>query len=266
MHPFHLSEPKTRRVPIVLSVPHCGTHVPEDLKKEFKQEYLKTQDDTDFLVDQLYDFANSMGITMISAVYSRWVIDLNRDPENKKLYTDGRNSTSLCTTATFSAEPIYKDERSSVDDREVQERLKKYYLPYHNKTREILNNLKSEFGQVLLWDCHSNRQFIPQIYKNKIPDLILSDVNGKSCDPTIAKIAFDTLTSSKYNVSKNHPFMGGYITRHFGKPDLKEHALQLEMSKTVYMDESETKFVKEKADRIRIILKQTLQNIIEHIG
>jgi N-formylglutamate deformylase len=144
MSPFKIISPANQRVPILLSVPHCGTAFPDELKDQYKSELIQAPDDTDWFVDQLYDFAPAMGISMIHAVYSRWVIDLNRDPKSKPLYTDGRIITALCPTTNFFGEPIYKDQRKEVDQTEVNRRLANYYQPYHNKIQALLDGLKAE--------------------------------------------------------------------------------------------------------------------------
>ena len=130
MNPYKISSPKGTKVPILLSVPHCGIAFPDEIRKDFDPELSSKPDDTDWFVDTLYDFASSMGISMISAVYSRWVIDLNRDPESKPLYTDGRIITALCPTTDFFGKPIYIDQRKEVKQTEVDRRLTAYYYPY----------------------------------------------------------------------------------------------------------------------------------------
>ena len=99
--PFKIYKAKGSTVPIVLSVPHCGTQFPKELKKKYNPRLQKIVDDTDFYVDQLYNFVSEMGITMIRARYSRWVIDLNRDPESAPLYNDGRIITGSHLQQTF---------------------------------------------------------------------------------------------------------------------------------------------------------------------
>src|SRR5690242_9403103 len=107
MNPFNISPATQNQVPILISVPHCGFDFPQELKDQYKSNLASSPDDTDWFVNKLYDFAPSMGMTMISAVYSRWVIDLNRDPKSKPLYSDGRIITGLCPTTNFLGEPIY---------------------------------------------------------------------------------------------------------------------------------------------------------------
>lgn len=266
MNSFTIINPEGSRVPILLSVPHCGTAFPDELKDDYKSELSANPDDTDWFVDQLYDFAPAIGITMISAVYSRWVIDLNRDPESKPLYTDGRIITALCPTTDFFGNSIYVDGRKEVAPAEVNRRLDTYYRPYHVKIRELLDDLKQQFGKVLLWDCHSIRQSVPTIHKEKFPDLILGDADGTSASPGLIEIALQKLEDSSYGVSHNHPFKGGYITRYFGRPALNQHALQLEMSKIRYMDDKEVKYDEIRANEMRRVLTRTFDALIDGLG
>lgn len=262
-HPFKIIPATGKPLPILLSVPHCGTEFPPELKDQYNPELSKAPDDTDWFVDKLYDFAPAMGISIIAAKYSRWVIDLNRDPQSKPLYTDGRIITGLCPTTDFLGKPLYKDERTEINKEEIERRLATYYDPYHQQIQSLLDALKKQFGRVLLWDCHSIRQRVPTIQKEKFPDLILGDADGTSASTAVINAAFKTLTSDKYSVNHNHPFKGGYITRHFGMPAIGQHALQLEMTKVNYMDDSELKYDNDRAERIRILLKKALNAISE---
>ncbi len=253
-------------IPILVSVPHCGTSFPEELKEEFNSKLISAPDDTDWFVDQLYDFAAAMGMNMITAKYSRWVIDLNRDPQSKPLYTDGRIITGLCPTTTFLGEPLYRDDRTEIESSEISRRLEKYYKPYHAKIELELTRLKNKFGKVLLWDCHSIRQYVPTIQKEKFPDLILGDADATSASPGLIETALKSLESGPYQVNHNHPFKGGYITRHFGKPSENLHALQLEMAKVHYMDDSETNYHAGRAEKMRDLLKRTFQKLVEALS
>ncbi len=262
MNVFQVTLPQGPRVPVLLSIPHCGTAFPVELADQYQPELAKQPDDTDWHVDRLYDFAPSMGITMVSAVYSRWVIDLNRDPKSKPLYSDGRIITALCPTTDFWGKSIYKDERKVVDQVEVERRLAIYYEPYHRQIENMLNELKAEFGHVLLWECHSIRQHVPSIYKEKFPDLILGDVDGTAASPGLIETALREMEKSNYSVSHNHPFKGGYITRNFGKPMENQHAIQLEMSKIIYLDDRELSYDAVRAEKLRTILKSVFEKLI----
>ena len=266
MTTFNVHPPAGSRIPILLSVPHCGTAFPDELINQYKPNLIRTPDDTDWFVNQLYDFAPSIGITMITAVYNRWVIDLNRDPENKPLYSDGRIITGLCPVTNFLGEPLYVDGRDKVNASEIERRLVTYFWPYHQKIKDLLEDLKAEFGRVLLWDCHSIRQYVNTIYKEKFPDLILGDADGVSASPGIIEVVFNNLKSSSYSVSHNFPFKGGFITRHYGKPLENQQALQLEMNKSNYMDDTETHYDAKRAEKMRTLLKRTLLALAESHG
>jgi N-formylglutamate deformylase len=262
MEVFDVIRPTVTPVPIVLSVPHCGTEFPSSLRDEFVTELIEQPDDTDWFVHQLYGFAPAMGITIIHARYSRWVIDLNRDPDGAPLYADGRIITSLCPTTTFMGEPLYRDRRTAVSEEEIKRRRESYFDPYHQKLGEELSTLKQKFGTVLLWDCHSIRAVVPSIQKEKFPDLILGNADGLSASPQIIETAVSVLSRSKYSFSHNHPFKGGYITRHFGRPKKGIHALQLEMTKLNYMDDSETSYYEQKASTIATLLQACFHELI----
>jgi N-formylglutamate amidohydrolase len=262
---FEFVQTPAHEVPILISVPHCGIEFPDELKKEFDSNLISAPDDTDWFVDRLYDFAPAMGMNMIIAKYSRWVIDLNRDPQSKPLYTDGRIITGLCPTTTFLGEALYKDKRTEIDQSEVDRRLEKYYRPYHQKMEGEISRLKEKFGKVLLWDCHSIRQFVPTIQKEKFPDLILGDADATSASSGLIETALKNLKQGPFQLNHNHPFKGGYITRHFGKPSENVHTLQLEMTKVNYMDSTERIYDSSRADKIRSLLKNTFQKVAEKL-
>ena len=263
MENYHLTYPSGSRVPIVVSIPHCGTAFPEEVKESFIPELIASPDDTDWYVDELYSFAPSLGITVISAAWSRWVIDLNRHPGSKPLYSDGRIITDLCPVTTFLGQPIYRDHRVTVSNEEVGRRKESYFWPYHKKLAEILLELKSEFGKVLLWDCHSIRQNVPTIRIGKFPDLILGSADETSARPKIIQQALSYLSKANYSIQHNDPFKGGYITRHYGVPQQEQHALQLEMSKINYMDDDENRYHPQRAKKMAELLYNTLSGISE---
>ena len=217
-------------------------------------------DDTDWFVHDLYNFAPDLGITIIHAKYSRLVIDLNRDPESKPLYTDGRIITELVPKTDFLGNDIYIDKKFLPDDAEIERRLENYYRPYYQKIENLLEERLNEFGKVLLWDAHSIRRFVPTIREEPFPDLILGDNDEKSAGKEIIEIALSNLKNGKYGVNHNSPFKGGNITRSFGKPEKNIHALQLEMTKTNYMDDDELTFNEERANEMRSFCVRFLKN------
>ena len=261
MDPYRIHSPSISRVPILVSVPHCGTAFPDDIINEYDRALIEAPDDTDWFVDQLYSFAPSLGMTMISAIFSRWVIDLNRNPDSAPLYSDGRIITELCPTTTFLGQPLYIDGRKRVSQQEIERRKDLYFFPYHRKIESLLSALKQEFGTVLLWDCHSIRQVVPTIQKEKFPDMILGSADSSSAHRILIERALGSLSLGRYSLQHNDPFKGGYITRTYGKPDIDQHALQLEMTKINYLDDAESNLDRERAEEIAELLSDTLARL-----
>lgn len=264
--PFHIIAPKSPIVPIILSVPHCGTDFPSELHANYDPEKMAAPDDTDWFVHELYDFASEMGITIIHAKYSRWVIDLNRDPESAPLYNDGRIITGLTPTTDFFGEPIYVDAAAEPDQKEVDRRLETYYWPYYAEITKLLEERKSTFGKALLWDAHSIRHLVPTIRETAFPDMILGNNDEKTAHPQIIATALHQLRSGSYGINHNSPFKGGHITRYFGKPENDIHALQLEMNKILYMDDAEMNYDQDRANQVRTLLRSTFEQLIDTLN
>lgn len=259
--PFHISKPiDNNLLPIIISIPHSGVEFPEEVKEQFHSDITKHPDDTDWFVDKLYDFATTMGITIIKARYSRYVIDLNRDPKNKPLYKDGRHITSLLPTSTFNEKDIYINTLPSSN--EVDRRLTQYYWPYYQEISRLLSELRQNFPHVLLFDAHSIKRFVPTISKEKFPSLILGNQNHKTAHHNLIQCGLESLRmDDKYDVSDNFPFVGGHITRYFGQPSKGIHTLQLEMSQDIYMDEEKTEYDEKKAPNVQKLLRSLFFNL-----
>lgn len=264
--PYIIIEPKTERVPFILSVPHCGTQFPNELTSHYHPQMMAQPDDTDWFVHDLYNFASELGITIIHARYSRWVIDLNRDPESKPLYNDGRIITGLTTTTDFFGNSIYKSPELEPNREEIERRLTNYYWPYYEKLSALLAEQKEIHGHALLWDAHSIRHLVPTIRETVFPDMILGDNDGKTAHPSLINTALQTLGTDVYDVNHNTPFKGGHITRYFGNPDQNIHALQLEMNKILYMDDEELNFHPDRANKMRSILTDTFKALINQLN
>lgn len=250
--------------PILVSVPHCGTHIPDNIKHNYRPERIEFIDDTDWYVDRLYGFVESLGITMIKANISRWVIDLNRNAESKPLYNDGRVITALTPVSDFNGEPIYKNEGPNSE--EVKRRIATYFDPYYQKITEILTEKRKHYSHVLFFDSHSIRRLVPGIRPEPFPDLILGDADQTSAHGELIKAAETVLGSSGYSFQHNDPFKGGNLTRHFGKPEMGVHALQLEMSKVLYMNDLETDYDKRRAAKVQSVLLPLFEKLLETLN
>jgi len=251
---------KGLELPIIISCPHAGTTIPKEIAKSMNPKFQFNQPDADWLVHRLYEFAAEFGITIMYGFYSRYVIDLNRDPKGAKLYSDGRSETELCPTKTFAGEPIYLSK--GPEQAEISQRLEEYYLPYHQHLQKLLGNLKRTHKNVLLFEAHSIARSVPTIQKSPFPDLMLGDQDGKTAHPDLSALALKTLQSSNYKVAHNNPFKGGFITRDFGKPETGVHAMQLEMSQDVYLKET-MQLDSEKTKTLQPLLKNLLTQLAD---
>lgn len=264
--PFYIVEPTAPKVPLILSSPHSGVEFPDELKTHFRAELMSVPDDTDWFVHELYHFAPGLGITMIHAKYSRWVIDLNRDPGNRPLYDDGRFITELVPKTDFLGNDLYLEKKFVPDKTEIERRKKNYYEPYYQRIESLLAERITEFGQVLLWDAHSIRRYVKTIQNEPFPDLILGDNDERSADKEIIDVALNGLRQGKYGVNHNSPFKGGHITRFFGKSRPGIQALQLEMVKTNYLSDDELTFNESRAFEMRNLLKPIFERLIKHLS
>jgi N-formylglutamate amidohydrolase len=263
MSAYLLQRPKGRRRPIVISCPHTGTEIPAEIAARMHPEPAGKVPDTDFFVHELYGFAPEDGITLLHGRYSRFVVDLNRDPSGKKLYADGRAETGLVPVRTFALEPIYRG--AEPDAGEIERRVGAYYEPYHAKVEELLRELLAEFPRVLLYEAHSIRRLVPSIRPKPFPDMILGDQQGKTAAAELTRRALATLRGGGFDVAHNDPFMGGYLTRKFGRPQERIHALQLEMSQDVYMNEGAMARDAERMGRVQPVLRETLRGLAEEL-
>ena len=268
---YHLISPSKNKVPILVSVPHSGTNFPKELLNDYHPHVIQHPADTDWFVDQLYNFAPELGITFIVAQFSRYVIDLNRDPKNQPLYPSERLETPLVPTQSFSGQDLYW--KQTPDLNEIQRRIENYYTPYYQRISSTLNDLKSTFGQALFFDAHSIKHFVPSIQEKPFSQLTLSDYNGRCSHPRIAQQALNRLKSGPYTVSYNSVFLGGQLTRSMGQPANHIYSLQLEMCQNIYMDEEATQYLPEKALNVQNLLKllfsdliQTMESMKESVG
>lgn len=220
--------------PLLVSLPHGATYIPDRIAARMTQGALRTPD-TDWHVERLYDFAGALGASVIAATHSRYVVDLNRDPTGTALY-DGANNTEFCPLTTFANEPIYQPGQAP-DDSEREDRITRYWRPYHDRLGDTLDALRARFGIAVLFDGHTICSDVPRFYDGRIPDLNLGTDNGASADPALARTAFDLLSATPYRTVLNERFTGGYITRHYGRPDENIHAIQLELTWRCYMAE-----------------------------
>jgi N-formylglutamate deformylase len=234
MQLFNYIPPKKWHLPILISVPHAGQFIPHDIRSDIHSQYIDPTQDCDFFVDHLYHFANELGVGLIKANYSRYVVDLNRDL--KPLYNDGRIITSMIPETTFLDEGLYDE---VLKESEKERRITLYYKPYHEALSTILNSIKQDFGVACLLDAHSIKRNVPSIHSVSFPDLILGTNNSMTCPQKVEEIAIEVLSNASYRLQVNTPFRGGAITRNFANVAAHIYTLQLEMSQDLYMNEND---------------------------
>jgi N-formylglutamate deformylase len=247
--------------PLLVSLPHVGTLIPDSLKPRLVERALAAED-ADWHLDRLYAFARDLGAGVIVPRHSRYVIDLNRPPENAPMYA-GANNTELAPTRFFSGDPLYREGRAPTDA-EVQERLARYWRPYHDALAAELARLKSEHGHAVLWDGHSIRSVLPWLFEGKLPDLNLGTAGGASCAASLRAAMMQVLAAQdRYTQVTDGRFKGGYITRRYGQPGSGVHAVQLEMCWSTYMDERPPYEVDtQRAARLEPVLRALLQAVL----
>ena len=259
---FSTTEPAFRlhqgTQPLLISMPHVGTHVPPALAARLTPEARQVPD-TDWHLERLYDFAEALGASVLAATHSRYVVDLNRPPDNQNLYP-GQDTTGLCPVDTFDKTPVYAD-GSVPDDAEISARREALWQPYHQQLQAELDRLKAAHGTVVLWDAHSIRSVLPRFFEGRLPDLNLGTANGVSCDPALAQMLLGLgEAATGYQAVLNGRFKGGHITRQYGRPADGVHAVQLEMTQCSYMQEAQPfDYLPERAAGVQPHLRQMIE-------
>jgi N-formylglutamate amidohydrolase len=245
--------------PLLISVPHAGIRIPGVVAERLTPA-ARSLPDTDWLVDSLYEFALSCGAGVIAANYNRYLVDLNRPPDDASLYKS--KSTGLFPLIDFSGEDIYLENLRPGDD-ERTERLNRYWQPYHYQLQSELDRLRLEHGHAVLLDAHSIAAEVPMLFSGVLPDFNLGSNDGTSAAPEVEGAAFNCLEIQPgFSAVLNGRFKGGYITRHYGSPADRVHALQLELSQSTYLAETPEKVIDPaKYARLRPVLKRLVETL-----
>ena len=227
---------KQGRLPLLVSMPHIGTQIPPHLQAGYTARALQVED-TDWHLAQLYDFLPAMGASVLQPRYSRYVIDLNRPPDDAPMYP-GASNTELCPTRFFTGDALYLED-CAPDAAARAQRRSDYWQPYHDALAAELQRLVQVHGYALLWDAHSIRSAIPWLFEGTLPALNIGTASGDSAHPAIAHAVMAVCgETGRFSHVLNGRFKGGYITRHYGRPDQHVHAVQLEMCQNLYMHET----------------------------
>jgi len=223
LHPIFVEhQPRGPRLPVLASLPHSGMYVPDEIASCFTPTQRGWLRNTDWYLQQVYSFLPALGVTVLEATHSRYVVDLNRDPCGDLF---GDFWTSVVPERNAHGADVYDCAPASDS---IRQRIAAYHEPYHRAIRERLAALVGEFGVALLLDLHS---FMGPIEN----DVCLGDRVGMTCDPSITLAFQAALTEEGFNTVQNQIFSGGYIVKAHGKPPAA-HALQIELRYTNYLD------------------------------
>ena len=218
--------------PLLISAPHVGLELPAEIAAALSARGRELID-TDWDADRLYPFAGAFGATVLRARWSRYVVDLNRDPSGASLYP-GARTTGLCATETFEGEPLYESGREP-DPAEIAARRARYFDPYHAALREELTRITGLHGYVVLLDAHSIRSPLPLLFEGELPDVNVGTNSGRSCNAALIDAVVNCVAPSPYSVVVDGRFKGGYITRTYGDPGHGVQAIQLEINQNTYL-------------------------------
>jgi len=247
--------------PVVLAQPHTGTEIPDDCLDGLNDTG-RVLADTDWHVHRLYDGLLD-DATVVRTTVHRYVIDVNRDPQDVSLYP-GQHTTGLCPTTDFDGRPIYKTGREPAPE-DIAARRRAYHTPYHEVLAAEIERVHRRHGVAVLYDCHSIRSNIPYLFDGNLPVFNIGTNHGATCADAIEK-ATETVCSAaeRFSTVVNGRFKGGWTTRHYGNPVAGIHAIQMELAQRAYMDETPPwPYRAERAEAVRKVLQSVLETLRE---
>lgn len=251
--------------PLLVSIPHMGTEIPDALRADYVERALAVED-ADRHLDRLYGFARELGASVLQPSVARYVIDLNRPPDDAPMYP-GASNTELCPSRFFTGDPLYR-EGFVLSAEEKLRRRATWWEPYHQALSDELDRLKAQHGYALLWDAHSIRAEIPWLFEGRLPDLNIGTAGGSSADVSIAQAVVQAAARHpEVTHILNGRFKGGYITRQYGKPAEQVHAVQLEMCQSLYMREAPPwNYEAQSAARIQPVVREMVEAALQSCG
>lgn len=238
--------------PLVFASPHSGQHYPPEMlaATAVQPEMLRRSEDA--FVDQIVAPATAAGVSLILARHGRAWMDLNREPWelDAAMFSDelpdfargksARVAAGLGAIARVAAEgrEIYARKLTFA---EAQARVARTHQPYHDALDRLLARARKTYGMAVLIDWHSMPEAAARTAvtprHGKGCDMVLGDRFGAACTRKLTDLVEQELEGMGYRVARNAPYAGGYTTEHYGKPQQKTHALQIEISRALYMDE-----------------------------
>lgn len=240
--------PDLNTTPFVFNSPHSGRHYTPYFLSQSRLSPLLLRKSEDALVDQIFQFVPQLGAPLLAATFPRAYVDVNREPFelDPRLFTGPlpsnandksvRVAAGLGTIARVVGEglEIY---RQPLSLEEALWRITNFYLPYHRQLRQLIDLQLCRFETAILIDCHSMPSRARRADGRACADIIIGDRYGVSAHPDLVAYLMELFKSAGLTASLNAPYAGGYITEHYGRPDEGVHALQIEINRSLYMDE-----------------------------
>jgi len=242
--------PISELTPVIFASPHSGRVYSPKFVKSSCLELLKLRRSEDAFIDEIFAAAPEFGAPLLRAHFPRAYVDVNREPYelDPEMFADSlpdyvttksaRIAAGLGTVAKVvtNGEEIYDHQLRFADARR---RIEDCHAPYHKALRGLIDAAQDQFGGCLLVDCHSMPSSGNTTKRRRTPlaDVVLGDCYGSSCAAAITNLAEQTLVELGFKVARNKPYAGGYTTRHYGRPDDGVHVVQVEISRSLYMDE-----------------------------
>jgi N-formylglutamate amidohydrolase len=258
--PFEVAEPDSWRAPIIFNSPHSGSVYPHSFLNASRIDLEALQRSEDSFMDELIDHLSHQGFPVVRAHFPRSYIDVNREPyELDPRMFAGRlpsfaNTRSMRVAGGLGTIPrvvgdgqeIYR-ERIPVD--EALSRIETLYKPYHRALRRLITKAHQSWGAVIVVDCHSMPSVGIARDEPRRPDVVIGDRYGTSCGALVASVVEETMAARGYSVGRNKPYAGGFITEHYGNPSSGLHTVQVELNRSIYMDER----LRQRSERFRTV-------------
>ncbi|WP_417525135.1 N-formylglutamate amidohydrolase [Marinovum sp.] len=245
---FHLTRPERPATPVVFASPHSGRDYPWSfLRRTVLDEHvIRTSEDA--YVDRLFECAPQFGAAFLKAGAPRAFIDLNRsaDELDPALIEGARkpghnprvtSGLGVIPRVVAGGRSIYRGKLSLA---EAETRIEKYWRPYHSQLQQLLTEAHDIFGEAILVDCHSMpHEALDPIARSgaRRPEVVIGDRFGASASEAVVDRIETAFLNAGLCVVRNAPFAGAYITQHYGRPSRRQHAVQIEIDRSIYMNE-----------------------------
>lgn len=246
---YILDRPKELSSAVVFASPHSGNDYPDWFVRRTILTMRGIRSSEDAFVDRLFDVAPEFGAPFLKAGAPRAFVDYNRSADEldpaliagvKWVGNNPRVASGLgvIPRVVSNARPIYRG-KLRVD--EAESRLNNYWHPYHKALQALLDESRTAFGRAILMDCHSMPREALETARStggRRPEIVLGDRFGASAEPDIVDEVEAIFQNAGFAVSRNAPFAGAYVTQHYGRPSRRQHAIQIEIDRSLYMDET----------------------------